>query len=99
MVSNLGKLRRTNSNDDSMIWQVSNQRRYSVWICQGCLVNLVKQKGFQLTSLMSMVFKFINVDFMVHRIQTSMALEIEQIEVGLTSQVIQMRRRLKALQV
>jgi hypothetical protein len=82
-----------------MIWQDLNQRRYSAWICQGCLANLVKQKAFQLTSLMSMVFKFINVGFMVVKIQTSMALEIEQIEVGLTSQVIQMRRRLKALQV
>jgi hypothetical protein len=84
---------------EEMTWQVLNQRRYSVWICQGYLANLVKQKGFQLTSLMSMVFKFINVDFMVVKIQTSMGLGIEQIEVGLTSQVIQMRRRLKALQV
>jgi len=48
---------------------------------------------------MSMVFKFINVDFMVHRIQTSMDLGTEQIEVGLTSQVIQMRKRLNHLQV
>jgi len=82
-----------------MIWQVSNLKRYSVWICQGYLANLVKQKGFQPTSLMSMVFKFINVGFMVVKIQTSMALEIEQIEVGLTSQDIQMRRRLNHLQV
>ncbi len=72
MVSNLGKLRRTNSNDDSMQWQVLNLKRYSAWICQDYLENHVKQKGFQLTSLMSMVFKFINVDFMVHRIQTSL---------------------------
>ena len=36
---------------------------------------------------------------MVHRIQTSMALEIEQTEEVTTSQVIQMRIRLKALQV
>ena len=82
-----------------MIWQVLNLRRYFAWICQGCLVNLVKQKGFQLTSLMSMVFKFINVDFMVHRTQISMALEIEQIEEVITSQVIQMRKRLNLLQV
>ena len=82
-----------------MIWLVLNLRRYSVWICQGCLVNLVKQKGFQLIALMNMVFKSINVDFMELKIQTSMALEIEQIEEGITSQVIQMRRRLKALQV
>ena len=46
-----------------------------------------------------MDFKFISVDFMVDKIQTSMALEIEQIEEVITSQVIQMRRRLKALQV
>jgi len=82
-----------------MLWQDLNLRRYFVWICQGYLANLVKQKGFQLTSLMSMVFKFINVDFMVHRTQTSMALEIEPIEVGLTSQDIQMRKRLNHLQV
>jgi len=82
-----------------MLWQVLNLRRYSVWICQGYLANLVKQKGFQLTNLMSMVFKYINVDFMVHRIQTSMALGIEQIEVALISQDIQMRRRLNLLQV
>ena len=46
-----------------------------------------------------MDFRSTNVDFMVDKIQTSMALEIEQIEEGITSQVIQMRRRLKALQV
>ena len=82
-----------------MIWQDLNLKRYSVWICQGYLVNLVKQKGFQLTSLMSMVFKFISVAFMVVRIQIFMALEIEQIEEGTTSQVIQMRKRLNLLQV
>jgi len=82
-----------------MIWQVLNLKRYSAWICQGYLANLVKQKGFQLTSLMSMVFKFINVGFMVVKIQTSMALGIEQTEEVTTSQVIQMRIRLKALQV
>lgn len=82
-----------------MLWQVLKVKRYFVWICQDYLANLVKQKGFQLTSLMSMVFKFINVDFMVVRIQISMALEIEQIGVGLTSQVIQMRKRLNLLQV
>jgi len=46
-----------------------------------------------------MDFKSINADFMVDKIQTSMALEIEQIEEGITNQVIQMRRKLKALQV
>jgi hypothetical protein len=82
-----------------MIWLVLNLRRYSVWICQGCLVNLVKQKGFQLIALMNMVFKSINVDFMELKIQTSMALEIEQIEEVTINQVIQMRKRLKVLQV
>jgi hypothetical protein len=46
-----------------------------------------------------MDFRSINADFMVDKIQTSMALEIELIEEDITSQVIQMRRRLKALQV
>ena len=82
-----------------MIWQDLNLKRYSVWICQGYLKNPVKQKAFQPIVLMSMAFKFINADFMVVRIQIFMALEIEQIEEGITSQVIQMRRRLKALQV
>jgi len=36
---------------------------------------------------------------MVDKIQTSMDLGTEQIEEVITSQVIQMRRRLKALQV
>ena len=82
-----------------MIWQDLNLKRYSVWICQGCLVNLVKQKGFQLIALMNMVFKSINVDFMELKIQTSMALEIEQTEEVTINQVIQMRKRLKVLQV
>ena len=82
-----------------IVWQVLNLRRYFVWICQGCLVNHVKQKGFQLIALMSMAFKSISVDFMVVRIQTSMALEIEQIEEVTINQVIQMRRRLNLLQV
>lgn len=82
-----------------MIWLVLNLRRYSVWIYQGYLVNLVKQKGFQLIALMNMVSKFINVDFMELKIQISMALEIEQIEVDIINQDIQMRKRLKVLQV
>ena len=82
-----------------MIWQVLNLRKYFVWICQGYQANLVKQKGFQPIALMNMAFKFISVAFMVVRTQIFMALEIEQIEEGITSQVIQMRRRLKALQV
>ena len=90
--------RRTNK-EAMIVWQVLNLRRYFVWICQGCLVNLVKQKGFQLIALMNMVFKSINVDFMELKIQTSMALEIEQIEEVTINQVIQMRKRLKVLQV
>ena len=82
-----------------MIWQVLNLKRYFVWICQGYQANLVKQKGFLPIVLMNMDFRFINADFMVDRIQTFMALEIELIEEVITSQVIQMRRRLKALQV
>ena len=46
-----------------------------------------------------MDFRFINADFMGDKIQTSMDLEIELIEEVIISQVIQMRRRLKALQV
>jgi hypothetical protein len=82
-----------------MIWQVLNLRRYSVWICQGCLVNLVKLKDFQPIVSMNMDFKFINADFMELKIQTSMALEIEQIEEVIINQVIQMRKRLNPLQV
>jgi hypothetical protein len=82
-----------------MIWQVLNQKRYSVWICLDKARSLVRLKGFQLIALMSMVFKYINVDFMVDKIQTSMDLEIELIEVDLISQVIQMKQRLNLLQV
>ena len=82
-----------------MLWQDLNQRRYSVQACQSYLESHVRQKGFQPIALTSMDFRFINADFMVVRIQTSMDLGTEQIEEGITSQVIQMRRRLKALQV
>jgi hypothetical protein len=82
-----------------MIWQDLNQRRSSVQVCQSYLAKIVRLKGFLLIASMNMDFKSINADFMVDKIQTSMALEIEQIEEGITSQVIQMRRRLKALQV
>lgn len=82
-----------------MIWQVLNLRRYFAWICQGYLKNLVRQKAFQPIALTNMDFKSINADFMVDKIQTSMALGIELIEEVITSQVIQMRRRLKVLQV
>ena len=82
-----------------MIWQVLNLKRYFVLVCQSYLESHVRQKGFQPIALTNMDFRFINVDFMVDKIQTSMALEIELIEEVITSQVIQMRRRLKALQV
>jgi hypothetical protein len=82
-----------------MIWQVLNLKRYSVQVCQSYLESHVRLKGFLPIALTSMDFRFINADFMVVRIQTSMASEIELIEEDITSQVIQMRRRLKALQV
>jgi hypothetical protein len=82
-----------------MIWQDLNLKRYSVQVCQSYLESHVRQKGFQPIALTSMDFRSINVDFMVVRIQTSMDLGIELIEEVIISQVIQMRRRLKALQV
>jgi hypothetical protein len=82
-----------------MLWQDLNLRRYSVQACLSYLESHVRQKDFQPIVLTSMDFKSINVDFMVDKIQTSMDLGIEQIEEGITSQVIQMKRRLKALQV
>jgi hypothetical protein len=82
-----------------MIWQDLNLKRYSVQACLSYLESHVRLKGFQPIVLISMDFRFINADFMVDKIQTSMDLGTEQIEVGITSQVIQMRRRLKALQV
>ena len=84
---------------EEMIWQDLNQRRFSVLVCQSYLESHVRQKGFQPIALTSMDSRFINVDFMVDKIQTSMDLGIELIEEDITSQVIQMRRRLKALQV
>ena len=82
-----------------MIWQVLNLKRYFVLVCQSYQESHVRQKAFQPIALMSMAFKFISVAFMVVRIQIFMALEIEQIEEGITSQVIQMRKRLNLLQV
>jgi len=82
-----------------MIWQVLNLKRYFVLVYQSYLAKIVRLKGFLLIASMNMDFKSINADFMVDKIQTSMALEIEQIEEVIINQVIQMRRRLKALQV
>jgi hypothetical protein len=61
--------------------------------------NLVKPKGFQPIVLTNMDFRSINVGFMVDRIQTFMVSGIELIEEVIINQVIQMRKRLKALQV
>ena len=82
-----------------MIWLDLNLKRSIAWVSQSYLANLVRLKDFQLIHLINMVFKFINVDFMVDKIQTFMALGIELIKEVITSQVIQMRKRLKALQV
>jgi len=82
-----------------MIWQVLNLKRYFVLVCLSYLESHVRLKDFQPIALTNMDFRFINADFMVDRIQTFMDLGIELIEEDITSQVIQMRRRLKALQV
>jgi hypothetical protein len=82
-----------------MIWQDLNQRRYSVQAFLSYLESHVRQKDFLPIASMNMDFKSINADFMVDKIQTSMDLGTEQIEEVITSQVIQMRRRLKVLQV
>jgi hypothetical protein len=82
-----------------MLWQVLNLKRYFVLVCLNYLESHVRQKDFQPIVLTSMDFRFINADFMGDKIQTSMDLEIELIEEDITSQVIQMRIRLKALQV
>jgi len=82
-----------------MIWQDLNLKRYSVLVCQSYLESHVRLKGFLPIVLTSMGFRFINADFMVVKIQTSMASEIELIEEVITNLIIQMRRRLKALQV
>jgi hypothetical protein len=82
-----------------MLWQVLNQRKYFAWIYQDYLANLVKPKAFLPIHLTSMDFRFINVGFMVVRIQIFMGLGTEQIEEVITSQVIQMRKRLNHLQV
>jgi hypothetical protein len=82
-----------------MIWLGLNLKRYFVLVCLSYLESHVRQKGFQPIALTNKDFKSINVDFMVDKIQTSMDLGTEQIEEDITSQVIQMRIRLKALQV
>jgi hypothetical protein len=82
-----------------MLWQVSNLKKYSVWICQDYLANLVRQKVFLPIALISKAFRFINVDFMVVKTQIFMGLGTELIEEDITSQVIQMRKRLNHLQV
>lgn len=82
-----------------MIWLDLNLKRSIAWIFLGNQAIHVKVKGFQLIHLINMVFKFLNADTMVAKIVIGMASGIEQIEEVITSQVIQMRKRLKALQV
>jgi hypothetical protein len=82
-----------------MIWQDLNLKRSSVLVCQSYLESHVRLKGFLPIALTSMDFRSINADFMVVRIQISMASEIELIEEVITNLIIQMTRRLKALQV
>jgi hypothetical protein len=82
-----------------MIWLDLNLKRSIAWVSQSYLANLVRLKDFQLIHLINMVFKFLNADTMVAKIVIGMASGIELIEEVITSQVIQMIRRLKALQV
>jgi len=82
-----------------MIWLDLNLKRSIAWVSQSYLANLVRLKDFQLIHLINMVFKFLNADTMVAKIVIGMASGIELIEEVITSQVIQMRKRLKALQV
>lgn len=82
-----------------MIWLDLNLKRFIAWVSQSYLANLVRLKDFQLIHLINMVFKFLNADTMVAKIVIGMASGIELIEEVTTSQVIQMRKRLKALQV
>jgi hypothetical protein len=82
-----------------MIWLDLNLRKYFVWICQGYQANLVKQKGFLPIALINITYKFLSAATMVGKTPRFSALEIELTEEVITSQVIQMRRRLKALQV
>ena len=82
-----------------MLWLDLNLKRSIAWVSQSYLANLVRLKDFQLIHLINMVFKFLNADTMVAKIVIGMASGIEQIEEVITNQVIQMRKRLKALQV
>jgi hypothetical protein len=82
-----------------MIWQVSNLKKCIVWVSQSYLANLVRLKDFQPIALINITYKFLSAATMVRKTQIFMALGIELIEEVITSQVIQMRRRLKALQV
>jgi len=84
---------------EKIVWLDLKAKRYSVWVYQGYLVNLVKLKDFLLINLTNITYKFLNAGTMGRRTQIFMALEIELIEVGLISQDIQMRRRLNHLQV
>jgi hypothetical protein len=78
---------------------VLNLKEYFVLVYQNYQASLVKPKGFLPIVLTNMGFKFINVGFMVDRILIFMGLGIELIEEVITSQVLQMKKRLKVLQV
>lgn len=82
-----------------MKWQVLNLKRSIAWVSQSYLANLVRLKDFQLIHLINMVFKFLNADTMGAKTVIFMASGIELIGEVITNQVIQMRKRLKALQV
>jgi len=82
-----------------MIWLVNQVRKSFVWVYQNYLVNLVRLKDIQLIVLMNMVFKSINVDTMVVKIQTTLDLKKDHIKVDIIKKVIQMKLRLNHLQV
>ena len=84
---------------EKIVWLDLKAKRYSVWVYLDCLANHVRLKDFLLINLTNITYKFLNVGTMGRRTQIFMALEIELTEVGLTSQDIQMRRRLNHLQV
>jgi hypothetical protein len=63
-----------------MIWQDLNQRRSFAWEFQSYPESHVELRDFLPIVLMSMGFNHLSADTMAHKTQTSLALEIEQIE-------------------
>ena len=84
---------------EKIVWLDFKVRRSLAWQINEEQILDVQLRGFWLTHLTRMERLDTFVDFMVDKIQISMDLGTEQIEEDITSQVIQMRRRLKALQV